>query len=170
VVDLARHEDFRAGVVVADSALRRRLTSRPELRQVLAECRQMRGVRQAAEVIEFADRRSESVLESLARVVFRDTGLPRPDLQVELGGAEFLARVDFYWPRFRTVAEVDGAMKYDSRYAAVAQLRRDSRLRHAGFEVEHFGWPEITEEPDQVAATIRAAFQRGQRAAIRPAG
>jgi hypothetical protein len=161
VIDLARSQDFTGGLVVADSALRKRLTSKHELQRVLAELRRSRGALQAAAVVEFADCRSESVLESIARVTFRESGLPPPELQVELGGDEFAARVDFYWREFRTVVEVDGAMKYDDRYAAMRQLQRDARLRRAGFEVEHFGWREITQTPDQVAATIRVAFRRG---------
>jgi len=39
-------------------------------------------------------------------------------------------------------------------------LRRDARLRQAGFEVVHFSWDEIVHEPDQVAESIRAAFRR----------
>jgi very-short-patch-repair endonuclease len=42
----------------------------------------------------------------------------------------------------------------------MAQLHRDARLRQAGFEVVHFTWSEIIREPDQVAASIRAAFRR----------
>jgi hypothetical protein len=161
VVDLARSQDLRYGVVVADSALHKRLVSKRQLQQVLADLPRGRGIQHAAQVIEFADGRSESVLESIARVVFRDCGLPAPDLQVELGGDEFPARVDFYWHQFRTVVEVDGAMKYDDRSAAMRQLRRDGWLRRAGFEVEHFGWREITGTPDLVVAAIRNAFRRG---------
>jgi hypothetical protein len=161
VIDLARSEDFRGGVVVADSALHKQLATKRRLQQVLAELPRSRGAGRAAQVVEFSDGRSESALESIARVAFRDCGLPPPDLQVQLGGDEFLARVDFYWWEFRTVVEVDGAMKYDDRNAAVRQLRRDAKLRHAGFEVEHFNWQEITQTPDRVAATIRAAFGRG---------
>jgi Protein of unknown function (DUF559) len=161
VVDLARSLDFTSGVVVADSALHKRLTSKPRLHAVLAELPRSRGAGQAASVIDFADSLSESVLESIARAVFREHDLPPPELQVELGGGEFAARVDFYWREFRTVVEVDGAMKYDDRSAAMRQLRRDSRLRRAGFEVEHFTWREITETPGQVVAAIRVAFSRG---------
>jgi hypothetical protein len=163
VIDLARSQDFTSGVVVADSALHKRLTSKQELQRVLAELPRSRGAMRAVAVVEFADCRSESALESIARVNFDQSGLPAPELQVDLGGDEFAARVDFYWREFMTVAEVDGAMKYDDRSAAMRQLQRDARLRRAGFEVEHFGWREITETPDQVAATIRIAFQRGAR-------
>jgi Transcriptional regulator, AbiEi antitoxin/Protein of unknown function (DUF559) len=165
VADLARISPFRAGVVVADSALRLRRATKQELESVLASCRRWPGVQRAAEVVAFADALAESPLESIARVAFRDCGLPPPRLQALLGtGGQIIARVDFYWERFRTIAEVDGEMKYDdNRFAARHQLRRDADLRDAGFEVVHFGWRDIYEAPHQVAESIRAAFQRGAR-------
>ncbi len=77
VIDLARNGDFRAGVVVADSALHQRLTSTNDLLRVLADCARSRGVRTAAEVVKFADLLAESPLESIGRVAFSDCGLPR---------------------------------------------------------------------------------------------
>ena len=172
VVDLARTLEFRAGVVAADSALHRKLVTKPELHAVLATCSQWRGARRAAEVIKFADARAESPLESIARVAFSDCGLPPPQLQVWLGGTtEPIGRVDFYWPKYWTIAEVDGALKYESPDGpgrARQQLRRDMLLREGGFEVVHFTWDQINETPQRVAASIRAAFQRGVRNATRP--
>lgn len=167
VIDLARVLDFRAGVVFADSALQQKLTSKKELRAVIVACRQWRGVRIAAHVVEFADSRAESPLESLARVVFADCGLPQPELQVEIRDAEFIGRVDFLWRKFRTIAEVDGAGKYDDRNRAIRQLRRDKRLREAGYEVVHFDWKEINGDPGYVVASLRAAFDIGRRSSAR---
>lgn len=169
VIDLARELDLRSGVVAADSALRRKLTTKDELRSVLAACPGWRGIRRAVEVVDFADKRAESPLESIARVVFRDCGLPPPDLQVWLGGVvEPVGRVDFYWKRYRTVAEVDGDLKYQDPARAKAQLKRDALLRADGYEVVHFDWQEVTGSPDYVAAIVREAFRRGLRIA-RPA-
>ena len=168
VIDLARTLEFRSGLVVADSALHQRLTSKQELRDVLAACRRWPGASKAAEVVEFADGRAESVLESIARVVFRDLGLPAPELQVEIRDADgnFIGRVDFLWRRFRTIAEVDGALKYDDRGRARAQLRRDKLLRAEDYEVEHFTWRDVVHEHDQVGRSLRTAFRLGgQRAA-----
>jgi hypothetical protein len=164
VVDLARTLSFREGVVVADSALRQRLTSKKELRAVLADCPRWPGVRQAREVVEFADGLAESVLESIARVLFRDGGLPPPELQIELGGDGVSYRVDFMWKEFRTIVEVDGKQKYDDRSRFGYERRRDVWLRNAGYEVVHFSWQEITAQPGYVVATLRAAFERGCRA------
>ena len=166
VIDLARTVEVRAGVVTADSALHRKLVTKAELASLLADCARRRGNQRAAEVVAFADMRAESVLESIARVVFRDCGLPPPELQVWVGGAEVVGRVDFLWRRLRTVAEVDGLMKYADPGRAVLQLERDKRLRDAGYEVVHFSWQEVTENPAYVATAIRTAFRR----ATRPAG
>jgi len=163
VIDLARTLEFRAGVVTADSALRSKLVTKAELESVLADSPRRNGSRRVAEVIAFADGRAESVLESIARVVFRDCGLPPPDLQVWVGGPEAVGRVDFLWRQYRTVAEVDGLMKYGDPTRAVFQLDRDRRLRDAGYEVVHFTWQDITENPPYVGATIRSAFRRFAR-------
>jgi hypothetical protein len=162
VVDIARASPFRAGVVTADSALRLKLTTRDELRAVLASCRQWPGIARAADVVEFADRLSESALESICRVAFRDLGLPPPELQVRVGGEHGeIGRADFFWKQFATIAEADGALKYADPDKARQQLWRDARLHEAGFQVVHITWSEITRYPDNVAAALRAAFQRG---------
>jgi hypothetical protein len=132
VVDLARTGGFWDGLVAADSALRKKLTTKDEMRAVIGALRHWPGIRRAAEVVEFADRRSESALESIARAVIRDLGLPPPDL------------------------------KYKDPARAKDQLRRDIELRAAGFEVVHFDWRDITRAPDRVAAVIREAFVRGK--------
>jgi len=165
IVDLARTVEFRAGVVAADSALRKRLTTKQELRAVLAECSRWPGITRARAVVEFADERAESPLESIGRVAFRDCGLPPPELQVWLGGiSEPVGRVDFYWKQYRTIAETDGAAKYRNDPRRVPeQLRRDQLLRNDGYELVHITWQQITETPQAVAVAIRDAFRRGQR-------
>jgi predicted transcriptional regulator of viral defense system len=161
VVDLARTLPFRAGVVAADSALHLRRATKDELQSVLAVCSRWRGASGAADVIAFADGRSESPLESIARVVFRDCGLPPPTLQALVGAVDDVARVDFFWDRYRTIVEVDGALKYADPLRARAQLERDAWLRSLGYEVVHFTWDDIMTRPAFVATSIREAFRRG---------
>jgi hypothetical protein len=168
VIDLSRVLDFRSGVVVADSALQQKLTSKNELAAVIAACQRWPGLRKAAQVAEFADGGAESPLESLARIVFRDGGLPPPELQVEIRDSEFIGRVDFLWRRFRTIAEVDGAGKYDNRDLARRELRRDKRFREAGYEVVHFDWKEINGDPGYVVTSVWTAFEHGSRRGARP--
>jgi hypothetical protein len=162
VIDLARTSTFAEGVVAADSAIRKRLTSKSQLRAVVATSPRRRGAAQAARVVDFATGKAESALESIARVAFDHEGLPTPELQIWIPAAtgEPIGRVDFYWELYKTIAEVDGALKYDDDPSrARAQLRRDKRLREAGYEVVHFTWQEITTRPAEAADSIRAAFR-----------
>jgi hypothetical protein len=163
VVDLARASSFRAGVVAADSALRGRLTTKEELRAVVADCARWPGLTGARQVVEFSDGLSESALESIARVAFREQGIPPPELQAWVGGEDqgVIGRADFLWRKYGTIGEADGAVKYADPERAIQQLRRDARLRAAGFQVVHFTWEEIVQFPWQVAASLRAAFLRG---------
>jgi putative AbiEi antitoxin of type IV toxin-antitoxin system len=141
VIDLARMTPFRSGVVTADCALRLGKTTRAELGRVLATCARWPGVERARRVVAFSDGRSESAFESIARVAFRDGGLPPPDLQVWVGGDSGpVGRADFLWRAHATIAEADGALKYADPDRARQQLRRDADLRAAGFEVVHIGW------------------------------
>jgi hypothetical protein len=162
VVDLARTSPFRSGVVVADSALHDRKTTDRELRAVVAGCARWPGVDRARRVVEFSDARSESPFESIARVAFRDGGLPPPELQIWVGGDSrgVIGRADFLWREHSTIAEADGAVKYADPDRARKQLRRDADLREAGFEVVHFTWHELAAAPRQVIDSIRAAFRR----------
>src|SRR3984885_15270765 len=113
VVDLARTSPFRDGVVVADSALRNGQTTKDELLSVVADCAKWPGIRRARMVVDFCDGKSESVLESISRVAFRDHGLPAPELQVWVGGEEtgVVGRADFLWRRYQRNGEAGGAGK-----------------------------------------------------------
>ena len=163
VIDLARTSSFLAGVVVADSALRTRQTTKADLQAVITACARWPGLHAARQVVAFGDARAESVLESISRVAFHDHRLPPPDLQAWVGNdTEVIGRADFLWRAHRTIAEADGALKYADPSRAIAQLERDNRLRGAGFEVVHFTWQEITRTPGQVAADIQAAFRRAR--------
>ena len=170
VIDIARTSTFTEGVVVADSALQQRHTSKTELRRVLARCERWPGTGQARKAVDFADGLAESVLESCARVTFRDLGLPPPELQVHITGPDgrLIARVDFCWRHCHTIAEADGLLKYESGGKAIAELKRDRLLREAGYEVIHFTWQELFGEPARVAARIRTAFDRARRLAANP--
>jgi very-short-patch-repair endonuclease len=162
VVDLARVLPFRDAVVVVDSAIRKRKASKAQMRQVLQACCQWPGAAAAGRVIDFSSGLSESPLESSARVLFRDSGLPAPRLQVQFISDDCRsATVDFYWAEYKTVAEADGMLKYndpDNPRAMRAQFQRDQLLRDLGKKVVHFTWHEVFYEPERIIARICKAF------------
>jgi hypothetical protein len=158
VVDIARTSSFRQGVVMADCALRLDRTSQPELAHVAGSCKQWPGIDQARRVIAFSDGNSGSVLESCARVMFAELGLPPAELQATIpcGGTDYL--VDFLWRSYRTIAEADGLAKYAEPADLRKQFERDRRLRAAGYRVVHFTWAEVFKAPQYVVDQIREAF------------
>jgi hypothetical protein len=158
VVDIARTSSFVQGVVVADCALRLDRTSHPELMHVARSCKQWPGIERAKKVILFGDGNADSVLESCARVAFAEAGLEPPQLQAEVLAASTAYRVDFLWPKYRTIAEADGLAKYAQPQDLRRQFERDRKLRAAGYQVVHFTWEEIFRTPGQVVAQLREAF------------
>jgi hypothetical protein len=169
VVDVARTTPLRDGVVTADSALHGKWTTKGELYAIIEACPRWPGIGRARQVVDFSDGLAESAFESIARVAFHDAGLPPPQLQAQVGGdGQVIARVDFYWPAHSTIAEADGAAKYQDPGVARRQLQRDAELRAAGFQVVHFNWQEFQINPDQVVQAIKDAF--AQAALLAKAG
>ena len=118
-------------------------------------------------MVAFADPRAESVGESISRVRILRDGLPKPDLQVEIIGVfgEVIARVDFYWPEFRTVGEFDGMVKYGrllKEGQKVEDVLVDEKLREdalRGNEVARWVWQDCWQR-NVIGHRVRAAFAR----------
>ena len=166
VTDLSRTSGFMAGVVAADSALYKHAAVKVEFAIVLRDCVQWRGIVRARQVLDFADGRAESALESVARVRFAQYRIPPPGLQVNIRGAQgFIGRADFCWDEYRTIAEADGALKYEEqgRARARAQLARDEKFHDAGWGTFHFTWREIYHEPAPTIDRLRRTFTRNRR-------
>ncbi|MGG7306773.1 hypothetical protein ACQXVK_06200 [Curtobacterium sp. AB451] len=172
VIDIAMTDDLRTGVVVADAALRSGI-GRDDLWRAVHPSG--RGRARAAQVVDLADARSGSPAESLARVVFRELGLPVPVLQQEfvVGGRRFA--VDFWFPDEGVVIEIDGRAKYtQERYLGgrdQTEVFLDEKRRHARLltvpgvrTVLRVEWRELF-DLDALAARFRAA---GLPCAIRP--
>ncbi|MGW1341611.1 hypothetical protein ACWCOV_11195 [Kribbella sp. NPDC002412] len=174
-VDIARERPLPEAVVTVDHALTLAVP-RTELEAVLVRQKRWPGIKAAREAVAFGDPRAESALESYARAVFAAAGLPTPVLQAQFwdGRRWMPERVDFWWPEYRTVAEADGLEKFE---ATTAELRRrlrrrsferDQRLADRGLELVHFGWEDAVRRPRQLAARLRAAFDRGAQRTVAP--
>lgn len=161
VVDLCRWVGFRSGVVVADSALRQGVTS-AEVAGVVADCARWPGIRKARRVMQFADGRAATPLESISRVAFHELGLPAPALQVALdwdADGKPTVIVDFLWDQARVVGEADGMLKYTDPPALCAEKLRQEYLESLGYVVIRWTWVDIWRRPDWVAWRIRRALE-----------
>lgn len=163
--DLARELDRWNAVIMCDAALRAGL-NQDELIRVATCCARWPGGRQAVWAAQFADGRAQTPLESIARVVCWEHGLPAPELQVWLRGRcgrNF--RVDMYFRAHNTIFDPDGKVKYqlpDKDPADVIwdeKLREDS-LRAAGHQFVRATHKQLTTEPGQVIARLKEAFAR----------
>lgn len=172
VVDCARILSRDAGVAMADFALHEGLTTATELQAALADC-SGRGVSRVRPVLTLADRRSESVGESLTRLICRDAGISvTPQVWIRDSRGEPFARVDLLVDGLPVVIEFDGATKYsrnDDRPVDPAakhweeKVRRE-RLEDQGYIVVTIYWKMLA-TPQLVVGRIKRGMARAARLA-----
>jgi very-short-patch-repair endonuclease len=172
VPDVAVHEGFRCtsvartlvdlAAVATPTQLERMLEQsltlnvfdRSAFDEMLARSAGRRGIARLRRLIaRLADEpvpvRSELERRFLALV--RNASLPLPVVNGYIGEHQ----VDFHWPDHRLVVETDGRAFHDSPSAFVRDRRRDLDLELAGWHVLRFGWRQVLEEPERIAALLR---------------
>jgi very-short-patch-repair endonuclease len=133
-VEVARGLRRPRALVTLDAALRSGTCDRRELRAAVARQAGRRGIVAVRELIPFAASEAESPMESEARLVMIDGGVPTPFLQHEVIDRDGrLWRLDFAWPDQLFAVEYDGFDFHSDPEA----LRRDRQKRAALHEL---GW------------------------------
>jgi hypothetical protein len=113
LVDVARAWPELHAVAAFDAALLRGLTTREQVRRVLARQVNVPGIPRAVRALELADGRAESWLETYGRLTFTALGLPPFIPQVELWVEGRLLKVaDGWYPDAALAIEFDGRVKY----------------------------------------------------------
>ncbi|MBO0685026.1 MAG: DUF559 domain-containing protein, partial [Candidatus Dormibacteraeota bacterium] len=166
--DLASRLPMVDAVVAIDEALHRRLVSLDGLRQYVARCAGVRGVRQARSVVDLAEPASESPMETRLRCLLVMAGLPRPAAQVSLrdhAGA-FIGRPDLYYPEARLAVEYDGNTH---RETLIADNRRQNRLQQAGIKLLRYTAPDVYERSEVIVAEVRTFLGSARSARSSPA-
>lgn len=145
-------------LVPLDAATRRLGAETPQqARELIAayrpRFRHAPGIRSVDSALEFIDPRSESPLESWARGYMLALGVPTPQLQHLLTGADGRTyRVDFCWPEARVIVEVDGLAKYGDTPIEVRankrrEIERQRALEAAGWIVIRWTWDDLARDP-----------------------
>ncbi|WP_328352222.1 hypothetical protein OG976_19350 [Mycobacterium sp. NBC_00419] len=141
-------------LAVLDAALRSGRCDLAGLSQAVLAQRGRRGIVAVRELLPLADPRAESPMESEARLVMIDGGLPSPVLQYELLDSRGrLRRLDFAWPRYRVAAEYDSSQWHLGAEA----LRRDREKLAA---LQDLGWISVPIVVDDVRRRPRALVER----------
>jgi len=107
-VEVARTLRRPRALATLDAALHAGACTVADLEGAVREQKGRRGIVCVREMLVHADGRAESPMESEARLVFMDHGLPLPELQYEIvDHCGDLWRVDFAWLDAKVVAEYD---------------------------------------------------------------
>lgn len=167
IVDCLLALDFREGLAIADAAVARLGIDAAGLMRLARQQGHRRpGVRQALQTAQWADGRSESGGESIARAIMIEHGFMVPELQVVVGdparmGASW--RCDYFWllaDGTRVAGELDGLEKYANPQMthgrSTLQVMQDERLRESQLtlavdRVLRFSWADVRDERRLVA-------------------
>ncbi len=107
-----------------------------ELDAAIREQKGRRGIVRVRDLLAYVDGRSESPMESEARLVFIDGGLPRPEVQYEIvDRCGDLWRVDFAWPDAMVVAEYESMEWHASPEALRHDRKKFARLQECEYTV-----------------------------------
>lgn len=143
-VEVARGLRRPRALATLDAALRSSTCERADLLQMAVEQAGRRGIVKVRDLVPLARPGAESPMESEARLVMTDAGLPEPVLQYGvIDRAGRVWRLDFAWPECMVAVEYDGFEWHSSP----EQLRRDRQKRAA---LQELGWRTIYVVSDDV--------------------
>jgi hypothetical protein len=153
-VEVARALRRPRALATLDAALRSGTCDRRELSLAATAQAGRRGIVAVRDLIPLADPAAESPMESEARLMMIDGGVPAPELQREvIDRSGRLWRVDFAWPEGKLAVEYDGFDFHSDPDA----LRRDRQKRAALLEL---GWTLLSIVFDDVRRRPRETVRR----------
>jgi very-short-patch-repair endonuclease len=161
VLDLAAAESLD----VVENLIREmeflRLWDRLSLPDLIRRYPGRRGVRRVRLALERLEEdpagRKRSPLEERFSPFLRRHHLPLPRYNVWISvGNGKRYQVDCHWPALRQIVELDGWQAHGTKAAFHDDRARDRRLEVAGYSVTHLTWNQLDDEPEAIAADLRA--------------
>ncbi|HWF28578.1 MAG TPA: hypothetical protein VG327_09400 [Mycobacterium sp.] len=160
-IEVARGLRRPRALATLDAALRSGTCSRADLTRMLRPQSGRRGIVAARELLPLASALAESPMESEARLVMIDGGLPPPILQyevVDLDGCVW--RLDFAWPDLRVAAEYDGVDWHSGPEAFFRDRRRGGALQDLGWVVVPIVAADVRYRPVELVRRIEMRLAR----------
>ena len=171
VIEASSRSRVEAGLVIADSALRLRLTEPDALASMFARMERWPHTQKVRLVVRLADGRSASAGESRSRYLFWTQGLPAPTLQFHVYDrhGKLVGITDFAWPEQSLLGEFDGRVKYGRLLrpgqspgdVVFDEKIREDRLR----EITRWGMVRLVWRDHDRPAETAARFRRLMRQA-----
>jgi len=154
VVDLGARDPITEAVVAADLALHAGVVTVTQLREYVAEHRGGKGIAQLRRVIDLAEPKAESAMETRLRMLLVLAGLPRPEAQVSIEDdrGRVLGRPDLLYRAERLAIEYDGE---NHHHRLVDDNHRQNRLLSSGLMMLRFTAADVYETPNAVAMQVR---------------
>jgi hypothetical protein len=164
-IEVARSLYRPRALATLDAALRSGTCTLPDLWRAAVEQKGRRGIVAVRDLLPLADARSESPMESEARLAMIDRGLPIPELQYEIvdGNGE-LRRLDFAWPDAGVAAEYDGVAWHSGPEAMVRDRRRQNALMDVGIVVVPIVFEDVRFRADEFVNRIDVQLRRTRAA------
>ena len=154
VVDLGGRSALTEGVVAADLFLHAGLVTIEELRTHAVQHPRAKGIARLRRVVDLADSKAESAMETRLRMLLVLAGLPRPEVQVSIHDDQgrFLGRPDLLYRLQHLAVEYDGG---NHRDRLVDDNRRQNGLVGAGLRLLRFTAADVYGTPDTVVMQVR---------------
>ena len=149
--DLARRSPLVEAVAAVDALAHRHRFGTAALRAAIEEHPGVRGLEQAARVVELMNPLAESLMESRVRVGLVLRGVPAPECQLELTLRGYgVVRLDMAWRR-PPARRRPFALEYDGpEHRTITGQNRDNRRDAA---LDRFGWDALHVSSEQVLGT-----------------
>lgn len=164
-IEVARGLCRPRALATLDAALRSRTCSRDDLRSAAGLQCGRRGIVAVRQLLPLAAPEAESPMESEARLVMIDGGLPRPVLQYEIvDNGRRVWRVDFAWPEYRVAAEYDGVDWHSGPEAFLRDRRRTAALQDLGWVVVPIVAEDVRRRPWELVRRIETQLERAKAA------
>lgn len=154
--ELARLRSRPRALAVLDAAVHSGACTAADLGASVCEQKGRRGIVAVRDLLAHVDGRAESVMESEARLVMIDGGLPAPVLQFEVVDRQGqLWRIDFAWPAAKLAAEYDSIEWHSSREGMLRDKMRIARLQECGWTIIPITVDDVRRDPIGLVARIR---------------
>jgi hypothetical protein len=155
-VEVARTLRRPRALATLDAALHVGACTVAELDAAVREQKGRRGIVRVRELLAHADGRAESPMESEARLVFIDYGLPLPELQYEIvDHCGDLWRVDFAWLDAKVVAEYDSMEWHANPQIWKRDRVKVERLKDCGWTTVPIVVDDVRLHPYELASRVR---------------
>jgi very-short-patch-repair endonuclease len=162
VVDLGGRNPLTEGVVAADLFLHAKLVTIAELRTYIAEHPGVKGIARLRRVVDLAEPKAESPMETRLRMLLVLAGLPKPEVQVPIHDdlGRFLARPDLLYRDRRLAIEFDGG---NHRDRMVDDNRRQNRIIGTGYHLLRFTAADVYRTPDSIVMQVTQSLLGARR-------